>query len=152
MKLIEKIVEKLLNTNYEDFTSFCVTALSLAESDRFFNDKEVKRIKWLIDNVHVDLQTSLYKLDRFVDPNKVNDDPSTYSFSMTVTSDHLINDDDILTKTKRKLKIRSEDLQKYLCNAVQEINTIVYTHLSLYNEDYVMPQDDDSKPESFDDG
>ena len=137
MKFIEKITEKLLITNYEDFTSFCITALSIAESSLSFDKKDIQRIKWIIDNTNENLQTSIYKLDRFVDPSKVSDDPTNYSFQITFTSDKLIEEG---SDTRQQIKLKTEDLQKHMCNAVQEINRILYKYLSLYNEDYVMPE------------
>jgi len=147
MKFTENVVVKLLNVLYEDFTSFCITALSIAESDTHFKQKDVCRIRWLINNVNEDLQTSIYKLDRFIDPTQVNNDPTKYSYPIKVKSDVLMDE---TGDSKRTLILNSEDLQKYLCVAVQEINTLMYKNMSKYNEDFVMPEEDiNSKKEGF---
>jgi len=139
MKFTEHLVVKLLNTVYEDFTAYCITAVSIASSDNNFNKKDLNKIKWLIDNVNDDLQTSIYKLDRFIDPSKVSDNPTQWSYPIKFKSDKLFDETD---NTKKILSVKSEDLQKYLCNAVQEINTLMYKNMSAYNEDFVMPKDE----------
>jgi len=146
MKFIEKIVDKLLVINYEDFTQFSITALSIADSSEHFDSKDLERIKWIVDNVHEDLQTSIYKLDRFIDPNKVSDDPRAYSYPIPFKSDKL---KDETGDSKKSIKISSEDLQKYLCNAVQEINTLLYRNLNRYNEDFVFPNQENTSQEDF---
>jgi len=148
MKFTEHIVVKLLNTNYEDFTSFCITALSIAQSEKHFEKRDVNRIKWLINNVHEDLQTSIYKLDRFIDPTKVAGDTSHWSYPIKFKSDNI--EDELEDSQKRLITIKSEDLQKYMCDAVQEINKIMYNNMSAYNEDFVMPKTDNSNSEDFD--
>ena len=146
MKFIEKTVEKLLNTLYEDFTAYCVTALSMAESDENFNKQDLKKITWLVNNVNEDLQTSIFKLDRFVDPNKVSDNPTKFSYPVTVNSDNI---KDPVDDSKQQIKLKSEDLQKHLCNCVLEINTLVYRHLNAYNEDFIMPKAEEHTSEKF---
>ena len=136
MKFTEHIVTKLLNTTYEDFTSYCITALSIAESDNHFNKKDIARIEWLIDNVHEDIKTSIYKLDRFVDPTRVDDNPTKYSYPIKFKSDVLMDE---TGDSKKQISIKSEDLMRYLCKAVQEINKLMYKNMSAYNEDFVMP-------------
>ena len=146
MKFTELVVVKLLNTLYEDFTSFCITALSVAESDSDFDNVALTRIKWLIDNVHEDLQTSIYKLDRFIDPTKTSDDPTKYAYAIKVRSDLIVDD---TGDSHKLLELKSENLQRYLCDAVQEINSLMYKHMSQYNEDFVMPKSTSSDTEGF---
>jgi len=146
MKFTEHLIVKLLNVNYEEFTSYCITAVSIAESDTNFNKKDLERIRWIIENVHTDLRTSIYKLDRFVDPTRFSVDSTKYSYPITFNSDYLKDPTD---DSKLVIKLRSEDLQKYLCNAVQEINKLLYQNMSAYNEDFVMPKADNNAREGF---
>jgi hypothetical protein len=147
MKFIEKTVEKLLNTPFEDFTSFSILCVSMAKSDEHFNKKDLKDIEWLIANVNNDLQTSIYKLDRFVDPLQLSNNPTKYSYPIKFRSDNIKEED---SEDKKQLSRKSEDLQRELCEAIEKINAIMFKHLSRYNEDFIMPtQNNDSKEEDF---
>jgi hypothetical protein len=147
MKFIEKTVEKLLNTSYEDFTSFCLLSVSMAKADEHFEIADLERMEWLISNVNEKLQTSIYKLDRFVDPLNLSTNPTKYSYPVTFHSDYLLEEN---TNNKLLIKIPSEDLQKELCKAIEEINMITFKHLNGYNEDFIMPKTNpNAKEEDF---
>jgi len=142
MKFVELIVQKLLNTDYENFTSFIITSIGIAESEPQFDPKDLKRLMWLRDNVHEDLKTSIYKLDRLIDPSKVSDDPTKYRYSVVVNSDKIYDKDN---EEFKKINLRSEQLQSYLCYAIQEVNTIIYRNLRKYSEDFAMPTQSDEE-------
>ena len=147
MKFTEHLVVKLLNIDYENFTQFCITAVSIAEAEPHFVKKDLLTIKWLISNVNENLQTSIYKLDRFVDPTKFSDNPTRWSYPIKFKSDVIMDD---TGDSKKEISMKAEDLQRCLCDAVQEINSLMYKNLSAYNEDFVMPKDDsENKTEGF---
>ena len=140
MKFVELIVQKLLNTEYENFTSFVITSIGIAKSEPDFNKKDLERLEWIRDNVHEDLQTSIYKLDRLIDPTKVSDDPTEYCYNIKFKSDQIYDEEEEGLKI---IVLRQEELQAYLCSAIEEINEIIYVNLRKYSEDFSMPSYDD---------
>jgi len=84
--------------------------------------------------------TSMYKLDRKVDPTQTTGDPTKFQYKIEFYSDALRDDED---GGRKKIRLKSDDLQDYLCIATREINQIILRNFKDYNDEFAMPKRED---------
>jgi hypothetical protein len=138
--MISKALEKFMNLPQEDFTSIIITAISMGELHETFLQEDKDRLKWIEKYTCDDLMTSIYKLDRKVDPTQTTGDPTQFQYKIQFYSDELMDEED---GGRLKIKLKSDDLQDYLCIAVREVNQIILRNFKDYNDEFAMPKRED---------
>jgi hypothetical protein len=91
----------------EDFTTKMIHALSMTQLINDFNPDDKTRLMWLRDYTHKDVMQSVYELDRYVNPSKGKYFNQRFTF-------------------KNGRTFTQDDLQRYLCLAIEEATMIIY--------------------------
>ena len=89
----------------EDFTSKIMHGIAMSKLIKDFDKNDMKRLLWLRDNTHSNINRSIYELDRYVDPTKGSFSNNSYTL-----------DDETYTQDK---------IQYYLCIAIEEVIEII---------------------------
>jgi DNA-binding transcriptional MerR regulator len=147
MQFVTRAIEKFMITEFENYSSLMITSLAMAKLDDNFNPEDLKRLMFIETWTHEDLGKSIYELDRMVDPSKVTGDPTNYQYNITFKSDYLFDKDD--NESKRKISVKSDKLQKYLCEAIREVNEIIYKNFKKYNDEYGFQEEGEESTDKF---
>ena len=145
MLLVTRLIEHFLATEYQDFTEKLIIALTLPKLADFDEDN-IKTLKFIEQNTHEDIMVSLYKLDRAV--NKTKGD-----FKTITNKRRFLRNDWKKRKALQEdeyIELDEDKIQYYLCNAIREVNQIVFDNIKIYDEDFAMPQEDDEEYDELD--
>lgn len=137
MKLQQYLLNHYLHIPFEDFSHKAVVALGILTSIKYnplsdTDDKQKKelddainKVKKIIEITNEDTQINLFILDRNISPQ---------DFSKTPTL-HIINFKRIKpVKGQDKIQMSSDQIQKALCEAIMEINTLLMKEIAGFSD------------------
>lgn len=117
---------KYLETPFEDFTSKLILALSIFELLDTYSDEDLERLQEIETYTNNKVYVNFYKLDRVVNPSKGEFQATDNKFKfLKENKKENAYDDNTITLTENQI-------QKYLCLAVREINQIIFRNLKAY--------------------
>jgi hypothetical protein len=108
----------------ENYTEKLISAIGLANLIEDFDEKDLKRLKFIEQNTHEKVLVSIYKLDRVVNPTKGEVKETEYSFKFKRNK--------FSTDEDKYVKMNDLTIQKYLCEAIREVHQIVMKNLRGY--------------------
>jgi hypothetical protein len=96
----------------DDFTGIMIQALSMSKLINDFNKADLKRLAWIEEHTHKNINHSIYELDRYVDKTKGLVNNNKYIFNNG--------------------EFTQDKIQHYLCLAISEVYQIIYKNFKDY--------------------
>lgn len=132
MQLVSAAFSHYMNIPYQQFTEKLIAALALFNIIQARDENDLKKLKWIEENTHVNIHKSLYILDRYVDPTKgvVEKIPPKLTFYPICKPENI--EYDKWEINQHKITLTSDDIQYFLSTAIREVNDIVMKNMKGY--------------------
>ena len=138
MLLLTYMTQHYFGIAYERFTDKIIAALALFKVMEKFKPADYERVKYIEQSTNEDIEVSIYKLDRNINPTK--GDFKTTSVKITFNQNKPTRLTDDKYEDKGKITLTEDEIQYYLCCAIREIHDIICTNLSGYGEEVQFPK------------
>lgn len=132
--LISYMIQHYFGIPYQAFTEKAITAYALLNAVDGTTKEDIDQVKWIQENTHKEIMVSLWKLDRAVNPTKGY-------FNVTAKKMKFIRNDASMQEVDlgvNTVEMTEDMIQNYLCEAINEIHTIVVKNIKGYKEEMKM--------------
>jgi hypothetical protein len=119
------------------FTEKSISALALLKVVEKVPDEDIERIRWIQLNTHKEIEVSLWKLDRTINPTK--GDIETHRHKLVFFKNNVTQED--IETGNGSVSLNEDAVQFYLCEAINEIHQIVTRNIKGYKEEMKMDFD-----------
>jgi len=132
MQLVSALFQHYMSLPYQSFTEKLMAALALFKIVQEADQQDFKRLQWIETHTHENINKSLYMMDRCVDPTKGKIDkiPDTITVYPTEKPKNMSQEN--WENDGHRIRLTVDDIQKYLCLAIREVNDLVVKNMQGY--------------------
>jgi len=148
VKFVSFLAQSFFSIPLQDFSEKVSTAIGIAEAINrtdgdisTFSEKDLKRLKYIMEHTNEKYGIPLAELDLYVDPTK-GSDITRYEHPIKIKS-HLVKDE--VSEDYKEFKLKRYTIQKILFDAVTETLSIVNSYFLKYNDEIDFSSNDNEE-------